>query len=734
MHAVEATNPSRDPSIARPSFADRLLAEAVRAREAADPRVFDDAVACREARDAAGGDFERFIMERARRLDPSGALRDANRAVARWWTFGVQATIAAAVIAGVLAAGAALADGVASVFALLGGLLGVQTVMLLLWIGAMILLAKRGGSGAAGRLAMLAIRRGANAIWRDPAHRAAVEARFATHMAGAVGRWTLASITHLAWTAVNVGILAHLAVMFIGEGYEFRWDSTWLSDRSYTRLIEAVSSVPALAGFPTPSPDQIAASRAFDAAGAGAQNAATREAWAWLFFGSVVVYGLVPRGVLAACSLAFHAGAKRRFRLDLDRLEYARLRERMAPPSSEHGCGSAAAPWPAAADSRDAAPTARVPGPAAMVGVELAAPRDRWPPPLPPGVDDLGVIDGGADERRVADALAHAATWPRVLAIAVELRRTPDRGVLRILAALRRAAAPARMHLILSMGRDAGDGLAYGSEHEAAWITQRTALWREAAQSVGIDANDVEQIDLDNLTARTRERLAGILSARAGATLEARPGKLAETFALIARRAADWRDPVDPEARLGLARDVLSLYGGRGALGNEFAWMRGDGRLMDVALLTAHARQAADRTLSLLPPSLRVRPTWAAAGAVAGAIGCVAAASLVFPAAIASLPMWSIVGGATGGILSTLRASPSMRDGATAAPPESVIEAVRAHALHAMILELQGLPEERVSMVLGKALGGDGPPNLGVTALLDDLRGRFDAAMREPWP
>jgi hypothetical protein len=734
MHAVEATNPSRDQSIARPSFADRLLAEAVRAHETADPRAFDDAAACREARDAAGGDFERFIIERARRLDASAALRDADRAVARWWAFGVQAMFVTAVITGVLAAGAALADGVASVFALLGGLLGVQTAMLLLWVGAMILLAKRGGSGAAGRLAMLAIRRGAHAIWRDDAHRAAIEARFSTHMSGAIGRWTLASITHLAWTAVNVGILAHLAVMFIGEGYEFRWDSTWLSDRSYAWLIEVVSSIPSLAGFPTPSADQIAASRAFDAADAGTQNAAAREAWAWLFFGSVVVYGLVPRAALAACSLVLRARAKRRFRLDVDRPEYARLRERMAPPSPEHGHASTAASWPAVTDSRGAAPAARTAGPAAIVGVELSAPRDRWPPPLPSGVHDLGVIDGGADERRVVDALAHGATSPRALAIAVELRRTPDRGVLRIVAALRRAAAPARVHLILSMGRDAGGGIATGGEHEAAWITQRTALWSEAAGSIGIAPDDVEQIDLDNLTARTRERLAGILASRAGANVGGRPGRLTDAFALIARRAAGWSDPVDPEARLTLARDVLSLYGGRGALGDEFAGIRGEARLMDVASITAQARRAADRTLSLLPPSLRVRPAWAAAGAVAGAIGCVAAASLLFPAAIASLPMWSIVGGATGSILSTLRASPSTRDGATAAPADSVIEAVRAHALHAMILELQGLPEERVSTVLGEALGGDTPPDFGVNAFLDDLRDRFNAAARETGP
>ncbi len=57
-------------------------------------------------------------------------------------------------------------------------------------------------------------------------------------------------------------------------------------------------------------------------------------------------------------------------------------------------------------------------------------------------------------------------------------------------------------------------------------------------------------------------------------------------------------------------------------------------------------KASADRIVDLLPLRLRQRPRWLAAGAMAGALGCIAAATLAAPGAIAALPLWAGMGAA----------------------------------------------------------------------------------------
>ena len=81
-----------------------------------------------------------------------------------------------------------------------------------------------------------------------------------------------------------------------------------------------------------------------------------------------------------------------------------------------------------------------------------------------------------------------------------------------------------------------------------------------------------------------------------------------------------------------LQRAIAELYGG-----GRQAWqdlLRA--RLGGVAPNLSELRESSRRMVDLLPARLR-NTRWLAAGAVAGALGCIAAATLVAPAAIVAL-------------------------------------------------------------------------------------------------
>ena len=154
--------------------------------------------------------------------------------------------------------------------------------------------------------------------------------------------------------------------------------------------------------------------------------------------------------------------------------------------------------------------------------------------------------------------------------------------------------------------------------------------------------------------------------------------------------------------------------------------------------LAAPLRAGAQRVTSLLPPRLRVDARWMACGALAGALGCVAAATLLSPVAIAALPMWTAIGAA---VATATRAVKS--EDAEAADSETTDSAargnaLRAAALFALLLELQGRDEVAITRILDQAIAQDAA--IDVDALdaarrwLDDVRHRLDLALAKEAP
>jgi hypothetical protein len=728
-----------------PTFDGRLLAEAVRASEshfAEPPRDERAEHVAMQQRD----DLETRIVARAEGLPVAGELGQSLRRVRQAIVIALIIATLASVIAGVAAARASLAEPrgqPVNIFWAIGGLLGIQILLLVVWLILMFRGTSALASSSLGGLVVSAAR------WLSQRHRpdstraAALGATGATLASGRLGRWTFSAISHWLWVAFNLACLAMLLAMLSTRHYTFMWETTILGEATFTPLTRAIAWLPEKLGFTVPETDQIAAARwpvEHDVAqrdrhpGLRARPIQERQdaAWAGLLVGSIVAYGLLPRIILLAISLARRMAAKRSFRLDLNAPEYARLQPILTPTTTHLGVvdrdDGSVVEYDAA--RHRPSPSMRSIGPAAVLGLELQRPPATWPPRIDASspMIDLGRVDDGRSRSAAIRALRESNSAPRAVVVIAELTTTPDRGHQAFLADLQ-AAAGRPVSLVLT----AGDALRHRGEREL--VEHRVEDWLEAARHAGISRENVHEIDLDHLTEATAARLHTLAAPAtphsdhdAAANLSPFGSRRIEpAFDLIAEHAGRWRGTPGMAARAELHRGIGMLYRSEQNRWSNFL------RVDESTTRDWHARlhAGAQRVSALLPAGLRLDAKWLAAGAAAGALGCVAAATLLSPAAIASLPMWSGLGALITTVITPRRsaaAEPSSGD------ESDLTEAVRSAALFAMLLELQGRGEGAISSVLERAI----TPDLAAATIrdaadarawLDQLRHEFDLAL-----
>jgi hypothetical protein len=706
-------------------FDDRLLAEAVRIAEANGEHPLAPSAAPRAPGALTGGDLEARVVRRARLAPVAPLLRDAIARARRASAWAVALLMLVAAASGGGAAQAALGAGrgdAVNFYAAIVSLLGLQTLLLLAWILLVAVRPHMVHVSPLGGAAMAAARWLSQRGGGGPMHLAGAQAYGTVLARGAIGRWTLSGASHAIWAAANAGALAMMLVLLSTREYAFTWETTILSSDVYARVTEALAAAPRAAGFLVPAADEIERAQH----GRLERDPAAAQAWSGLLVGSLVAYGLAPRGLLAAASMLLAQRARRRFRLDLDQPGFAPA---LAPPPSSRPSVRPDAEESALGAAR-AGPGGA--GPPAIVGLEIEAPACGWPPPVA-GLAwrDLGVVDGAAERHRAIDALAaHAA--PSLTVVVASLAATPDRGLGGFIESAGRAAR-GPLAIVLTGGQRLRDRVRGGDAlHEA--VARRVDDWRALAARCGVPAERVVEIDLDHLTRATTDRLAALVGAAPhGGAAPAR--RIEEAFSIIADAAGRWTTPPDAPAQALLHRRIAEIYRGAAA-----SWIERlpapEGFLRDGAAARDALARAARSAVGLLPAHLRLRPRWLAAGAAAGALGCIAAASLVAPVAIGALPIWSALGAAIAGAAGAATRAGSGDD---AAVPEGGEErtagAVRAAALFALLLELQGRPEASIARILGAALPEDGDgevaPGADARAWLDGVRHRLDVAIAE---
>ncbi|MCM2320551.1 MAG: DUF2868 domain-containing protein [Pseudomonas sp.] len=447
------------------------LAETLRLTEERSGPL-EDGEACRLAR-AAGGDLQRRILARATQL----ARRDGLDLALQHWRqgagLGLLLLAVLALASGAGLAFAALGDGVRPVNLLwaLGSLLGLHLLTLLGWaLG----FAFGGEAGSAlGRL------------WLGLSARLARDSRGAQLGPALVlllsrhglNRWALGLLSHGLWLLALLAALALLLALLATRRYGFVWETTLLPADSFAGLIHGLGALPALLGFPQPDLDLL---RASGEAVVGGE--AARQTWAGWLLGVFAVYGLLPRALLTLlCFFQWQRGLND-LQLDLELPGYSRLRERLLPSSERLGVSDVA---PAQLHRVQAGHAAAPSQGALLVAVELDD-RRPWPPALPAGVTDAGILDDGAQRRRLLEQLSRQP--PARLLIACDPRRSPDRGTLALLGELARSAASTRVWLLPATGGEMLDQARLSDWHAA--LDQLQLPWNDRAPLAWLENGD----------------------------------------------------------------------------------------------------------------------------------------------------------------------------------------------------------------------------------------------------
>ncbi|KIF60950.1 DUF2868 domain-containing protein [Pseudomonas fluorescens] len=424
------------------------LTETVRLREEhAGP--LDDLEANRLAR-AGGGDLPGRIQRRALWL----AERDGLTAALKHWLQGARLALVLlaifAVLSGAGLAFAALGQTPVNVFWALGSLLGLNLILLLSWALGLIFAGEHGAT--LGRLWLWLsekLARDAKAAQLAPALLLMLQRK-------KLNRWALGTLVNGLWLLAMVSALVLLLTLMATRRYGFVWETTILSADTFINMTQALGALPALLGFNVPTVDMIRAS------GDTALNIeSARQAWATWLVGVLVVYGVLPRLLLALfCFWRWNSG-KAALRLDLNLPGYAQLRERLMPTSERLGITD---PEPAQLHRVESTVGEHASDGALLVAIELDD-QHSWPPTLPKNVSNAGILDSRESRNKLLEQLSRFP--PARLAIACDPRRSPDRGSLALIAELARNATATRVWLLQAPSGQALDAERLGDWHVA---------------------------------------------------------------------------------------------------------------------------------------------------------------------------------------------------------------------------------------------------------------------------
>ena len=424
------------------------LTETIRLREEhAGP--LDDLEANRLAR-AAGGDLPSRIARRALWL----AERDGLTAALKHWLQGARLALVLlmifAVLSGAGLAFAALGQTPVNVFWALGSLLGIKLILLLSWALGLIFAGEHGAT--LGRLWLWLSEKFA----RDAKAAQLAPALLLLLQRKKLNRWALGALVNGLWLLAMLSALILLLTLMATRRYGFVWETTILGADTFIHVTQALGYLPSLLGFNVPTEEMIRAS------GDGALDIeSARQAWATWLVGVLVVYGVLPRLLLALFCLWRWNRGKAALRLDLNLPGYAQLRERLMPTSERLGVND---PEPAQLHRVESNVGELASEGALLVAIELDEQRP-WPPVLPKNVSNAGILDSRESRHKLLEQLSRFP--PARLAIACDPRRSPDRGSLALIAELARNAGATRIWLLQAPPGEALDGQRLGDWHAA---------------------------------------------------------------------------------------------------------------------------------------------------------------------------------------------------------------------------------------------------------------------------
>ena len=421
-------------------FQDAVITEAVHLVEESGP--LDDAQAVREAlalrRDGAGR-----IVERARVLGARIGLQDELARARSWAPWVLLALVAVIVLTGLALAGSVVggAERNINVVVALVSLLGLHLFTLMLWLVGLVM--PLGSIHASFGWIWLALtarvaggKRGQAPILLRACTRLLARARLLP--------WTLGLVSHAIWSLSFAVVLAVLLFALAFRNYTLSWETTILEPTFFVRGVQLLGWAPAWLGFPVPDAQTVVS----PVAGSSGQRD-----WALWLTGCIVVYGLLPRVLLALISGAVWQARKKALRPDLSQPGYRRLLARfdaLAPRQIvDADPGSPPHLTPHGLPDGDTIDT--------LVAIGFELPDElRWPPVTLDGANATVLrVDGSAGARReLLDTLMR--TRPRRVLVGCSAASSPDRGTERFLREVASRSGECRLWLLGGATTDEG--------------------------------------------------------------------------------------------------------------------------------------------------------------------------------------------------------------------------------------------------------------------------------------
>ncbi|HFB9125329.1 DUF2868 domain-containing protein [Neisseria gonorrhoeae] len=412
----------------------RKLVELVRILDEGGFIFSGDPVQATEALRRVDGSTEEKIIRRSEMIDRDRMLRDTLERVraGSFWLWVVASMMFTAGFSGTYL----LMDNQGlNFFLVLAGVLGMNTLMLAVWLATLFLRVKVGRFFSS------------PATWfrgKGPVNQAVLRL-YADQWRQPSVRWKIGATAHSLWLCTLLGMLVSVLLLLLVRQYTFNWESTLLSNAASVRAVEMLAWLPSKLGFPVPD----------------------ARAWSGLLVGSIVCYGILPR-LLAwvVCKILLKTSENG---LDLEKTYYQavirRWQNKITDADTRRETVSAVSPKIVLNDA-----------PKWALMLETEWQDGQWfEGRLAQEWLDKGVA---ANREQVAALETELKQKPAQLLIGVRAQTVPDRGVLRQIVRLSEAAqGGAVVQLLAEQGLS--DDLSEKLEHWRNALTECGAAWLE---------------------------------------------------------------------------------------------------------------------------------------------------------------------------------------------------------------------------------------------------------------
>lgn len=341
-------------------------------------------------------------------------------------------------------------------------LLGVHTLMLVLWLGWLLFAPRNKPNFLANFISPSHLVR-----HKDRLTQSAV-AVYEAQLQHKGMKWYISRLSHQFWLASLSGMLCALVFMLLVKNYTFIWQSTLLENSVIQQIVHWMAWLPEKVGFAVPTDSDIL--QAQNSQNASSQPVAFR--WGMLLIGSLLMYGIVPRAVVWFLSLLMLK--TQRLPLDIKQPYYQKIlnfwqRGVIDPDDSP-------------TESKPVAPTAKVTHEKKLVALLEYAYADEFWYQFAVGhdIENFGIIDDRDDMDRLADYLQKN---PVQVLLGIPPQALPDRGSMR---KLDKMASLATGGLIVQLLKPTQDYLLPADEQKI--IDTRKEQWETALaeRNIGI--------------------------------------------------------------------------------------------------------------------------------------------------------------------------------------------------------------------------------------------------------